>query len=124
MRAAVTRLSVLSLIYFLLNAPGILVTRSAMRSSGEAKMGLVETATNPATIVGIVCYGLGFLTFVFALRYHPLTTVFPIFSGIGFITAVFGGWLILGEPIGSAKALSIATIAVGIIALQIVQVRA
>jgi quaternary ammonium compound-resistance protein SugE len=70
----------------------------------------VFTVTTMAGSVGLL--GL-------ALRHLPLGTAYAVWTGIGAVGTAIAGMIMLGEPAGALRLLSIALIVAGIIGLKI-----
>lgn len=54
-----------------------------------------------------------------ALRHLPLGTAYAVWTGIGTVGTAIAGMILLGEPAGAMRLLSIALIVAGIIGLKI-----
>lgn len=54
-----------------------------------------------------------------ALRHLPLGTAYAVWTGIGIVGTAIAGMILLNEPAGAWRLLSIALIVVGIIGLKI-----
>jgi len=55
-----------------------------------------------------------------ALRTLPLGTAYAVWTGIGTVGTAVAGMLLLGEPAGALRLLSIGLIAAGIVGLKLV----
>ncbi len=107
----------LTIVYVALNATGLLLLRSALRGTGESSM--VSTVLGPRTLIGIVFYGCSFLTFIYSLRHHPLTVVFPVFSGCAYAVVVASAWVFLGESASTIRLVGVLAIGVGLVLVQL-----
>jgi multidrug transporter EmrE-like cation transporter len=116
-RGALNGLLALTLVYVALNASGLLLLRTALKDSGDAS--LASTMLAPRTICGILFYGLSFLTFLWALRHHALTVVFPVFSGSAYGVVVVSGWLFLGEAFSLVQLGGVLAIGCGLVLVQL-----
>ena len=54
-----------------------------------------------------------------ALRHLPLGTAYAVWTGIGIVGTAIFGMVVLGEPVGALRLLSIALIVAGIIGLKL-----
>jgi quaternary ammonium compound-resistance protein SugE len=54
-----------------------------------------------------------------ALRHLPLGTAYAVWTGIGTVGTAIAGMIMLGEPAGALRLLSIALIVAGIVGLKI-----
>jgi multidrug transporter EmrE-like cation transporter len=118
MRAsALTGLLSLTVIYVALNATGLLLLRSALK--GTADSSLSTTVLSPRTIMGVLFYGCSFLTFIYSLRHHPLTVVFPVFSGSAYAVVVASAWAFLDESSSAVQLAGVFAIGVGLVLVQL-----
>jgi small multidrug resistance pump len=107
----------LTIVYVALNATGLLLLRSALK--GTADSGLTSTVLSTRTIVGVLFYGCSFLTFIYSLRHHPLTVVFPIFSGSAYAVVVASAWVFLDETASTIQLVGVLAIGIGLILVQL-----
>ncbi|SCX40880.1 quaternary ammonium compound-resistance protein SugE [Klenkia marina] len=67
----------------------------------------------------IVCAAVSFTLLSIALRDLPVGTAYAVWTGIGAAgTAIVGMWL-LGDPVGTARILSILLIVAGVVGLNL-----
>lgn len=107
----------LTVVYVALNATGLLLLRSALKGSAESS--LATTVLSPRTIVGVLFYGCSFLTFIYSLRHHPLTVVFPVFSGSAYAVVVASAWAFLDESASTVQLAGVLAIGVGLVLVQL-----
>jgi multidrug transporter EmrE-like cation transporter len=107
----------LTIVYVALNATGLLLLRSALRATGESS--LVSAVLAPRTLIGILFYGCSFLTFIYSLRHHPLTVVFPVFSGCAYAVVVASAWAFLDESASTIQLAGVFAIGVGLVLVQL-----
>jgi small multidrug resistance pump len=107
----------LTIVYVALNATGLLLLRSALRGTGGSSM--LSTVLAPRTLIGILFYGCSFLTFIYSLRHHPLTVVFPVFSGCAYAVVVASAWAFLDESASPVQLAGVFAIGVGLVLVQL-----
>jgi multidrug transporter EmrE-like cation transporter len=107
----------LTVVYVALNATGLLLLRSALKGSAESS--LASTVLTPRSILGVLFYGCSFLTFIYSLRHHPLTVVFPIFSGSAYAIVVASAWVFLDESASTIQLAGVCAIGVGLVLVQL-----
>ncbi|OIO01588.1 MAG: QacE family quaternary ammonium compound efflux SMR transporter [Desulfovibrionaceae bacterium CG1_02_65_16] len=72
----------------------------------------------PSLLVGLaMAASMGLLSL--AVRELPIGTAYAVWTGIGTLGAAVFGMLVLGEPMGALRLLSIALIAAGIAGLKL-----
>ncbi len=94
------------------------MTRPAMKLAlaGQASplVSIQAIATSPAVIMGMACFGLSAVVWLFVLAKIPLSTAYP-FIGVGIIITVIGGRFLFAEPVSLLKLFGIALVIVGIV---------
>lgn len=75
---------------------------------------LLAVATSPAIVMGCVCYGLSFLSWLVVLARIPLSTAYP-FVALGIGVTVAAGTIILGEALSIGKIVGVVLILIGIV---------
>ena len=113
----VNGLPLLTVLYVALNAGGLFLLRDAL--AGTSGQPLVEAILRPRVAFGFALYASSFLTFMWALRSHPLTTVFPLFAGAGYAAVAVGGWTLLNEEVTLLKVVGVVLIGVGVVLVQV-----
>ena len=68
---------------------------------------------NPAIAIGLLCYGLGTVLWIFALSKAPLTVVYP-FTALTFVLVYAAGMIFFGEAISARSLSGIVLILVGL----------
>jgi multidrug transporter EmrE-like cation transporter len=71
-------------------------------------------ATSPAVLMGMTCFGLSAVLWLFVLAKIPLSTAYP-FIAIGIIITVVAGRFLFAEPVSLFKLFGIALVIVGVI---------
>jgi multidrug transporter EmrE-like cation transporter len=107
----------LTLLYVVLNATGLLLLRSALKGTADAS--LQSAILAPRTIIGGLFYACSFLTFIFSLRHHSLTVVFPIFSGSSYAVVIASAWAVFGESISAIQLAGLVAIGSGLVLVQL-----
>jgi len=70
-------------------------------------------ATSPSVLLGLVCFGLSAIVWLFVLSKIPLSTAYP-FVALGIAITVAAGRLMFDEPISAAKLLGVGLIVAGV----------
>src|SRR3954465_3337498 len=71
-------------------------------------------ATSPAVLMGMACFGLSAVLWLFVLAKIPLSTAYP-FIAIGITITVVAGRFLFAEPVSLFKLFGIALVIVGVI---------
>jgi len=74
----------------------------------------VAIVTSPYIWGGLLCYGAGFVCFIYLLNKFPLNIV-QTFSALAFVTVILTSRFILGEPISALRWTGIALVFIGLI---------
>lgn len=85
--------------------------------SGAASEDFMAQILNPATILGLVCYGLSFVGFIFAIRNIPLAVAGPT-SALTYVAGAVAGVLLFKEVLSPAQIGGIALVIVGVVLLN------
>ena len=116
------RLTILSIIFLTvaLNAAAQLFLRAAMRAGIPALSSPFATALavglRPGVIVGLICYALSLLTWMYVLSKTEVSFAYP-FLGVGFVVVTVTACLFLGEDFTVRKILGTLIIAAGVVVL-------
>jgi len=65
-------------------------------------------------IIGFICYGLGAVLMIIALRFGSLSVIHPMLS-FGYVFAIFLGLIVLKEQISTTQLLAIGIIITGVV---------
>lgn len=98
------------LLKFGMTAPAV---KSAMAVRGDLLQVLLVIATSPYVIIGLACFGLSAVVWLFVLAKIPLSSAYP-FVALGIAVTVVAGRLLFGEAISSVKIVGVALILAGI----------
>jgi multidrug transporter EmrE-like cation transporter len=74
---------------------------------------LLTIATSPAVLIGLLCFGLSAVVWLFVLAKIPLSSAYP-FVALGIAITVVAGRFMFGEPISISKLIGVGAILVGI----------
>ena len=69
---------------------------------------------NPRVLAGVLLYIAGAAVWVFVLARVDVSFAYP-FVGLGCVLTMLGGWLLLGEPLTTARALGTMLVAGGVV---------
>ena len=83
-------------------------------SSSSFEWNALKLITNYSLILGLLCYGLGAILMIIALRYGNLSTIYPVVS-LPFVWVIFISVFIFKAEINSYKINAIILIILGII---------
>ena len=73
----------------------------------------IAIATSPSILLGLACFGLSAVVWLFVLSKIPLSTAYP-FVAMGIAITVAAGRLLFGEPVTGAKLFGVILIIVGV----------
>jgi multidrug transporter EmrE-like cation transporter len=93
------------------------MTRPAMKIALADKMPLISLqaiATSPAVLMGMACFGLSAVVWLFVLAKIPLSTAYP-FVALGIAITVLGGRFLFLEPVSTLKMVGIALVITGVL---------
>ncbi len=71
------------------------------------------------TVSFIVCAGISFTLLTIALRTLPVGTAYAVWTGIGAAGTAVVGMVLLGDPVGTIRILSILLIIAGVVGLNL-----
>jgi multidrug transporter EmrE-like cation transporter len=77
-------------------------------------MSLQAVATSPAVLLGMACFGLSAVVWLFVLAKIPLSTAYP-FVALGIGITVVGGRFLFHEPVSVLKMAGIALVIGGVL---------
>ncbi len=86
----------------------------ALADQASPLVSLQVIATSPAVLMGMACFGLSAVLWLFVLAKIPLSTAYP-FIAVGIIITVVGGRFLFAEPVSLLKLLGIALVIAGVI---------
>ncbi len=73
----------------------------------------VSGLTSPLVWIGIVLVAISFASWLYVLRFLPLSIAFPLSQSVHVLVPI-GSWIFLGELISSRRWAGIALVAIGI----------
>jgi multidrug transporter EmrE-like cation transporter len=97
------------LLKFGMTSPGI---ASAFANDEPLHLALA-IAASPPILVGLACFGLSAVVWLFVLSKLPLSTAYP-FVALGIAISVAAGRLLFNEPISTVKFIGVSLIIVGV----------
>jgi multidrug transporter EmrE-like cation transporter len=86
----------------------------AMADKASPLATLQAIATSPAVLMGMVCFGLSAVVWLFVLAKIPLSTAYP-FVALGIAITVIGGRFLFAEPVSMLKLLGVALVITGVV---------
>jgi multidrug transporter EmrE-like cation transporter len=96
------------------------MTRPAMKvmlaDSQEPLRLLLAIGTSPAVLIGMLCFGLSAVVWLFVLAKIPLSTAYP-FVALGIAITVTAGRFLFAEPVSVGKLIGIGLVIAGVIAV-------
>ena len=94
------------------------MTRPGMKVALADKVSPLITlqaiATSPAVLMGMACFGLSAVVWLFVLAKIPLSTAYP-FVALGIAITVLGGRFLFHEPVSVLKMFGIALVVTGVL---------
>jgi multidrug transporter EmrE-like cation transporter len=100
------------------NAGASMLVKVGMARLPEDGDRLRATATNPWLLIGVVLYGVAFLTYAMALRLFPLNLAHPVLTAGAITMVAIGSVLWFGESLPSSAILGLALILTGVILIS------
>jgi multidrug transporter EmrE-like cation transporter len=88
------------------------VSSALANSTAPLRIGLT-IASSPAVMLGLFCFGLSAIVWLFVLSRIPLSTAYP-FVALGIAITVAAGRFVFDEPISAAKMIGVTLIIVGV----------
>jgi multidrug transporter EmrE-like cation transporter len=103
------------LLKFGMSAPAIQLALGD--ASGPLRIAL-EIASSPSILLGLTCFGLSAIVWLFVLSRIPLSTAYP-FVALGIAITVAAGRFLFGEPITTAKLFGVILIIAGVLSVSV-----
>jgi len=104
-----------------LNAAGQLFLRKGLANLAlnmpQNVRGAIDVALsmlNMAVILGLVCYAVSLLSWMYVLSKVQVSIAYP-FNSVGYLIVMFGGYFFFKEPLSAQKITGIALICAGVI---------
>lgn len=111
----------LSAIYILLSASGLVLFK--MGSQKEMGIGIsagfLSFKISIVSLLGMLCYIMSFLMYLFLVSKFDLNKIYPITTGCIFVCVMLGSFLVLKENIGTIQIVGSALILIGVVLLAI-----
>ena len=87
--------------------------RAALSDADRPLRIAMTIISSPSILVGLSCFGLSALVWLFVLSKIPLSTAYP-FVALGIVITVVAGKLMFGEPITLLKLIGVILIVAGV----------
>jgi multidrug transporter EmrE-like cation transporter len=84
-----------------------------LAGKNEPMQVLLTIASSPTVLLGLGCFGLSAIVWLFVLSKIPLSSAYP-FVALGIAITVVAGRFIFGEPISLFKLIGVCVILIGI----------
>jgi multidrug transporter EmrE-like cation transporter len=98
------------LLKFGMTAPAV---KAVLAGKSDPWQILLTIGSSPWVLVGLACFGLSAVVWLFVLSKIPLSSAYP-FVALGIAITVVAGRYLFGEPLSAAKLLGVIIILVGI----------
>jgi multidrug transporter EmrE-like cation transporter len=102
------------LLKFGMTRPGV---KLALAADLEPLRILIAIASSPAVIIGLACFGLSAVVWLFVLAKIPLSSAYP-FVALGIVVTVAAGRFMFGETISVTKFIGVALVIAGVLAVS------
>jgi multidrug transporter EmrE-like cation transporter len=86
---------------------------TALQNGNDRLQILAAIGSSPPILIGLACFGLSAIVWLFVLARIPLSTAYP-FVALGIVITVVAGRLIFGEAIAAGKIVGVCLILAGI----------
>lgn len=106
------RLAAYVAVYVALGTTGLMLLRGSL-SENDRTLG--ELLRDPRFAVGAAVYAASFLSWLSALRYYKLTTIYPIVTGVSYTAVLLASVVFLGERISADRAFGMVLVGVGVL---------
>ena len=84
-----------------------------LRSGGGSLA--AQLLRTPALWIGLLCYGMGAILWIWVLSRQDLVLTYPVFVGGTFVLVLLVAWRLFGESLNAPRMLGAALILVGIL---------
>ncbi len=88
-----------------------------MPNGGRAALETLLAILNWGVILGLTCYAVSVLTWMYVLSKVQVSIAYPFLS-IGYVIVLFGGFFFFREPITVIKCIGIALICAGVVLIS------
>lgn len=103
-----------------LNVTGQLSLKHGMNKLGNFSLSLstlppvfMQAAVNPYVLLGLVCYGLGFMVWLIVLAKAEVSYAYPLIS-LGYVFTAILARLLMGEAVSLTRMTGILVICLGV----------
>jgi len=110
-----TKFSVYLASYVVLSTTGLVLLRHSL--AGLSRASVADYLGSAGVILGVLCYGVSFLTFLASLREFRLLTVYPIFTGVAYAAVSLAAVVVLRETLTPIRAAGLTFVGVGVVLL-------
>jgi multidrug transporter EmrE-like cation transporter len=90
----------------------------ALSEAHEPLRLLTTIGTSPAILIGMFCFGLSAVVWLFVLAKIPLSSAYP-FVALGIAITVTAGRLLFAEPISLTKLIGVGLVIVGVVSVGV-----
>ncbi len=111
---------VLILLDVLLNVTGQLSLKYGMSKIGNFSLSLstlppvfLKAATNIHVLLGLLCYGMGFMVWLIVLSKAEVSYAYPLIS-LGYVLTAILAWVLFGEALNENRLVGILVICLGV----------
>ncbi len=96
---------------------GLVNLSLTMPRGTKAAIGTLLTILNWGVVLGLLCYAISVLTWMYVLSKVQVSIAYPFLS-IGYVIVLFGGYFFFKEPITITKCIGIAAICAGVVLIS------
>jgi multidrug transporter EmrE-like cation transporter len=100
--------------YLLFGLSGTTLIKLASRIKEHAWFEIFGICITPKFIVGIICYGISFLIFIFMVSKLQISIVIPLVAALNSIAVIIIGIKIFGESINTGQMVGVCILVLGV----------
>ncbi|MEE3471744.1 MAG: hypothetical protein VZR24_13855 [Butyrivibrio hungatei] len=101
-------------LYLLFGLSGTTIIKLASKIHEHVGVEVFGICITPKFIVGIICYGMSFLIFIFMVSKLQISIVIPLVAALNSIAVIIIGIKVFGESINRGQLLGVSILVIGV----------
>ncbi|MDE6743538.1 MAG: hypothetical protein K2J95_06645 [Lachnospiraceae bacterium] len=110
---------ILFVIYLLFSVSGLTLFKVGSMQESELTIPVVNVVLSKWTLLGILCYGLSFLIYLYVISKFDLGVIIPIIGGVVNILILLVSYFILKESLSACSIIGAVIISIGIVIMNL-----